>query len=89
MVGCLNGGIDNEHLCGTGYGEIGIGAFQPSYIAKRQLVFDRNHVYGWKSVDDHQELPQVEFISKNRIYEGLTLWKYVIKKCIAINFQSN
>ena len=64
MVGCLNGGIDNEHLSGSEYEEIGIGAFQPNYSAKRQLVFDRDHVHGWKSVSANLQLPKVESFSK-------------------------
>ena len=69
MVGCLNGGIDNEHLSGSEYEEIGIGAFQPNYSAKRQLVFDRDHVHGWKSVSANLQLPKVKPISKKQFIQ--------------------
>ena len=69
MVGCLSGGIDNEHLLGIGYEEIGIGVFQPNYSGKRQLVFDRDHVHGWKSVSAQLQLPKVKVIKLQTIIQ--------------------
>ena len=58
MVGCLNGGIDNEYLSGVGDTELGIGAFQPYYKTESRLVFDTDH--DWKTIGEELEMPQVQ-----------------------------
>ena len=86
MVGCLSGGIDNEHLLGIGYEEIGIGVFQPNYSGKRQLVFDRDHFHGWKSVSAQLQLPKVKLINLQTIVQFKYLHRFVTKKLCKISY---
>ena len=57
MVGCLNGGIDNEYLIGVGDKELGIGAFQPYYTTETRLVFDTDR--DWKTIGEETKTPEV------------------------------
>ena len=57
MVGCLNGGIDNEYLIGVGDKELGIGAFQPYYTTETRLVFDTDN--DWKTIGEEIKTPEV------------------------------
>ena len=64
MVGCLNGGIDNEYLIGVGDDkELGIGAFQPYYTTETRLVFDTDN--DWKTIGEEIKTPDV----KNKNYQ--------------------
>merc|ERR1712126_392332 len=56
MVGCLNGGIDNEYLIGVGDKELGIGAFQPYYTTETRLVFDTDN--DWKTIGEEIKTPE-------------------------------
>ena len=57
MVGCLNGGVDNEYLIGVGDKELGIGAFQPYYTTETRLVFDTDN--DWKTIGEEIKTPEV------------------------------
>ena len=80
MVGCLNGGIDNEYLIGIGDKELGIGAFQPYYTTETRLVFDTDN--DWKTIGDEIKTPEVY---KN-IFRFLYLQFWDIMRC-TISYQ--
>ena len=64
MTGCLNGGIDDNHLSGVGHTGLGIGAYQPYFRTETKLVFDNEHgdwetIWGTNMTGEKMEMPKV------------------------------